>query len=372
MGVDVVREVASSDKASVKRFVHLERQFVGGSPLFYSEPDADIARALSGRSSFFSETEHTLFVSAKGADRARCAAMINRRYQKAKNEAVGAIGYFAAAPDSGLQVTSMLRRAEAWLRERGVTRVVAPFNGVAMLGIGARTAAFDEPPMFPFAWQPPYYSEYLKNAGYSPSYPLWYYTVDFASDAYRAAARRVDERRGSFTIRPINKKKWRDDLEILRTLINKTFEDEWEFHPLERDELHEFFDPMKPILDPRQMLIAEVGGAPAGWCLGMPDWSPLFRSFKGKLGPLQILKLLLKSGQYQRAGLLGIGIGPEHRGTGLAQALAIALYRRYEERGLREALYYPVNEVNARSRKFAESMGGRGRALYHCYELKLS
>jgi GNAT superfamily N-acetyltransferase len=367
-----VREITASDKAAVTRFVCLERQFVGSNALFYSESDADIVKALSGRSSFFTEMEHALFVASdNGVDRARCAALINRRYQKAKNEAVGAIGYFAASPDSLAQVRSMLERAEAWLRGRGVTRIVAPFNGAAILGAGVRTEAFDQAPMFPFAWHPPYYSDYLKNAGYTPTYPLWYYTIDFASDAYRAMTRRVDAGGRSFTIRPIDKKKWNEDLEIFRKLFNETFRDEWEFHPMRSDELHEFFDPMKSILDPRQMLIGEVGGVPVGWCLGMPDWSPLFRSFKGKVGPLQILRLIFRSGHYQRGGLLGIGVRQEYRSTGLAQALAVALYRRYEERGLREALYYPVNEANVRSRKFAESMGGHGRILYHGYDKSL-
>jgi hypothetical protein len=363
-----VREVATSDKAAVKHFVRLERQFVGSNALFYSEPDADIAKALSGRSRFFTEMEHALFVaSASGVDCARCAALVNRRYQKAKNEAVGAIGYFAAAPDSMAGVRSMLESAEAWLRTRHVTRILAPFNGAGLLGAGVRTDAFDEPPVFPFAWHPPHYSDYLRDAGYQPTYPLWYYTIDLSSEAYRAMARRVDEG-GTLTIRRIDKKRWDEDLEIVRRLLNETFKDEWEFHPVESDEFHEFLDPMKPILDPGQVLIGEIGGVPAGWCLGMPDWSPLFRSFKGKVGPLQIVTLLFRSGRYQRAGLLGIGVLTEGRGTGLAQALAVALYRRYEERGLREALYYPVNDANARSRKFAESMGGRGRVLYHCFD----
>ena len=369
--MNATREVSTADKPGVKHFVQLERQFMGSNPLFYSEPDADVTRALCGRSRFFTETDHALFVASDaGVDCARCAALVNRRYQRAKNEAVGAIGYFAALPDKRASVRSMLERAEAWLGERGVTRVVAPFNGAAILGVGVRADAFNEPPVFPFAWHPPYYGDYLKEAGYAPTYPLWYYTVDFSSDAYRAVTRRVDQG-GAFAIRPIDKKRWNEDLETFRRLFNETFRDEWEFHPMESDEIHEFFDPMKPILDARQMLIAEVGGVPAGWCLGMPDWSPLFRSFKGRVGPLQVLKLLFSAGRYRRAGLLGIGVLEAYRGIGLAQALAVTLYRRYEERGLREALYFPVNEANTRSRKFAESMGGRGRLLYHCYDKSL-
>ena len=69
------------------------------------------------------------------------------------------------------------------------------------------------------------------------------------------------------------------------------------------------------------MLLAEVNGDVAGFCFGLPDWTPLFRSFRGKLGPWQVLKLMLGSGTYSRAGLLGIGVRPEHKGTGLALAL---------------------------------------------------
>ena len=119
------------------------------------------------------------------------------------------------------------------------------------------------------------------------------------------------------------------------------------------------------------MLLGEVEGKPAGWCLGFPDWNPLFRSFNGKLGPFQIIKLMLGAGRYSRAGLIGIGVLADYKGIGLAQVLATTLYRRYEERGLTEAFYYPVNEDNHRSRNFAESMGGTGRTLYHCYDKRL-
>lgn len=119
------------------------------------------------------------------------------------------------------------------------------------------------------------------------------------------------------------------------------------------------------------MLIGEVEGKPAGFCLGIPDWTPLFRSFKGKLGLIQFIRLVLGARSYRRAGLFCIGVSADYRATGLAQALAIALYRSYEKRGLKRAFYYPVNEVNVRSKRFAESIGGSGRLMYHCYDLRL-
>ena len=161
--------------------------------------------------------------------------------------------------------------------------------------------------------------------------------------------------------RPVNKIHWRQDLETLRELFNQNCKREWLFHPYNSKEFFEFFGPLKPVLDSRQLVIGEVDGEPAGWCLGLPDWNPPFRSFNGKFGPIQLIRLMIGGRRYRRAGLVGIGVLPGYKGTGLAHALATTLYRRYEEQGLKEAFYYPVNEGNTRSRKFAESMGGTGR-----------
>jgi len=371
MNIEGIKEISTTDRMALKDYFALERHFVGSNPRFVSEIDEDVINRLSGRSSFFSDMEHALFVASNGGqDVARCAALINRRYQKDKNEAVGFIGYFAAVPDRGPEVESMLGKAEAWLKERGVTRVIAPYNGAAFLGFGFLTKGFDEEPMFPFAWHPPYYADYLVNARYKPTYPFWHYTIDFASDKYRTAKKRAAENE-SVGVRSVSKKNWKQDMATFCQLCNETFTEEWEFHTYSSEEFHEFFDPLKPVLDTRQMLIGEVDGKAAGWCLGVPDWNPLFRSFNGRLGLFQIVKLMLGAGRYSRAGLICIGVLEDYKGNGLAHALATTLYRRHEERGLKEAFYYPVNEDNHRSRRFAESIGGTGRVLYHCYDKRL-
>jgi ribosomal protein S18 acetylase RimI-like enzyme len=125
------------------------------------------------------------------------------------------------------------------------------------------------------------------------------------------------------------------------------------------------------MIDVRQQLIAEVDGEPAGFCIGMPDYTPIFRSFKGKMGPLQIARFLFSARRYKRAGLLAIGVLPKFRGQGVARALALNLYRYYESKALTGAFYYPVNDHNVASRRFAESIGGKGRILYHCFEKRI-
>jgi len=48
------------------------------------------------------------------------------------------------------------------------------------------------------------------------------------------------------------------------------------------------------------------------------------------------------------------------------------MYGYHESLGLKSSLYFPVNESNMGSRKFAESIGGKGRLMYQVYDKVLS
>jgi GNAT superfamily N-acetyltransferase len=367
----LVKQIPLTEKKAIREFVLLEKEFLSSYPFFLADMTSETTKRLSGQSPFYSEMNYALFVVSDGSsEKARCAAFINRKYQRAKNEAVGFIGYFAAMPEAESEVTALLEEAEKWLRKHNVTRVIAPYNGTLLHGMGLLTAEFDMEPVFPFSWHPPYYRPYLEDAGYQPTYPLWFYRIDFSSEKYRAVEQKVLENK-AVTIRPIDKKNWDEDLEKYRKVLNQTLKEEWEYCPLTREEFSSNFGAMKSILDPRLMLVAEIDGEAAGVCMGFPDWGPLLRSFKGKFGIVQLIKLMFGVGRYDRAGLTWIGVLPGFRGKGVAQSLTITLYRRFQEKGLKEASYMCVNESNLASRRFAEVMGGTGRSRYHCYDKTL-
>lgn len=368
-----VRELNPTNSKELREFVRLDHELAKGPPLHVALTRSDLRKQLSGKSAFFEEIEHTLLVASGGErDVAHCAALVNRRWQASRDDrTTGFIGYFGAVADAGREVGAMLSRGEAWLADRGMSRVIAPFNGAAFLGEGAQVDAFDQSPMFPLHWTPPHHAALLEAAGYVPSHGLMMFWIDFASERYRASARAALEHPAA-EIRPAEKRRWRSELELLRELLNDSFREMWQFHQHTAEEFAEVFGVLKPVLDPRQMLFAEVDGEPAGFALGLPDLTPLFRSFDGKLGPLQVIRLMLGAKRYDRAGLIGIGVRDAHRGAGVAQALAARLYRRYEELRLRGAFYYPVNDDNERSRGFAESFGGEGRLVYRYFEKRLA
>lgn len=362
------REIAADDGEGRKRFIRLERQLHRGEPQFVSTIDADEEKLLSGRASFNQGIEHTMFLASNDADVARCGAFVNRRYQEQHDERVGFIGHFAAAQNAGDEVLEMISRAEQWLGERGVTRVIAPYTTLGQFGL--RTGEHGANPLFPFRWHPPYYSTYLEQAGYRARYPWWSFRIDFSSERYREVSRGAIED-ARCTVRTLDKKRWPEEWERICGLFNRTFQDEWEYYPLAVEEWREFFDPVKALFDSRQALFAEVDGEPVAFCLGSPDYNPLFRKAGGKLGLWGQLRFALGTRRTRRAGLWVIGVLPERRGLHIGQTLAATLYRRYEELGLDGAEYHIVNEENLGSRALAESLGGEGRVLYHNYDRRL-
>ena len=366
-----VIELSPHDPDGVRRFVELERKLVGKNSLFVSEFDRDLIHHLSGKSAVFSEVEHSLFIAYdENQAVTRCAAIINHKYQQAKNEAVGMIGFLAAAPKCKKQVLAMLAKAESWLKHRGVQRIIAPFNANVMLGCGLLVMDYDQEPIITYGWNPPYYVDYMVAAGYQPTYPLLVYKVDLASPEFKNALDRARHNQ-AFQIRPIRKKHLHAELETFRTLINDNFINEWEWYPVTSAEFQEFFDPMKPGIDPHQMLIAEVEGKPAGVCIGLPNWSPLLRGFQGRLGMLQMLQFLIGCRRYQNAGLAFAAVSAEHRGCGMATALEVSVCQRYEQLGVKNVYGYTVNPDNLASRHVIESIGGTGRVMYQAYDKNL-
>lgn len=368
-----IRQIPAGDDAAVGSFARLDQRMNGERPLYVAGTEADVIKFLNGRSALHADIEHALFVAtdADGREVACCAAMINRKYQQFHKEAVGFIGYFAASNNAGRRAIEMLEAAERWLAERSVTRVVAGYNGHLLAGFGVRTAEFGSSPVFPLSWHPPVYTDLLEAAGYRPTYPWWSYRIDFSSDVYREVSARA-LRNAHCRIRPVNKRRWDADLETFMNVYNESFQDEWEYHPFTIEEMREFFKPLKPILDPRLLLLAEVDGQPAGLCFGLPDWSPHARALKGKSNAFAQLRFALRARKYQDGSLYAIGVLERHRGKHIGQTLASALYRRYEEVGLKGAEYHPVNEANLASRTLATSLGGEGRILYHNFDKALT
>jgi GNAT superfamily N-acetyltransferase len=366
-----VRSIDPADRRDLNAFVTLERRLYASEPRFVAQLDDETRRLLAGRSAFADGVELRLWTAERGGrEIARAAGFVNRRWQDKHGDAAGFVGYLAAAEDARAATLELLDEACDWLRARGCDRAISGVAFSGQVSLGILTDGFDEDPMFPLTWNPPHLPAWLDETGWARSYPLYSYEVDFSSETY---TRRRDAalRDPQCTIRTVDKGRWDAEIELFGELFNRGFADEWEFHPYTHAEFVELYGPLKRTLDERMLLFAEVDGEPAGLCLGFPDWTPAFRALDGTAGPFKRRRFRRAIAHPPRAGLICIALNPEVRGHGVGAALAAQLYTNLEQMGYGGGSYYLVNEVNRASRGLAESFGGMGRVLYHCFDKRL-
>lgn len=361
-----IRTINSNDLTRLKYFVSLERKLLSHHKNYISPIDEDVIGLLTKKSHLYTDVEFKLFIVSKNnEDVGRCAAIINSKYQRDKNESVGSIGFFAAAPNCNDEIKQLLQEAENWLQQEGVKRIIAPWDGVN----AADSLYFPshESPMFPIPWHPDYYFEYLRNSGYKIKCERFDFEIDFSSEKYKSAKEKYINPNG-FTVRTIYKNCWDRDIEIIRKLFNETFKNEWESYIYTSDEFSELFESSKSLVDANHILIAEERNIPIGFCFGITDLTPIFRSFNGVLESKEIEKLIAEVGNYKRAAAFGIGVLPTYKGKGVSKSLLVKLYDSFEKHGLKKGSYFLVNDYNIASRKLAESFGGNGRIMSRCLD----
>jgi GNAT superfamily N-acetyltransferase len=126
-------------------------------------------------------------------------------------------------------------------------------------------------------------------------------------------------KRGGFTVRDLNMKKWAEEVERVRLLYNKCWEKNWGFVPMTEHEFNHTAQDLKMIIDPEMAFVAEVDGEAVGFQLNIPDANELTRVANGRLFPFGLIKILVKSWfhKFRTLRVMLTGILPEYRNRGI-------------------------------------------------------
>src|SRR3989442_2708355 len=131
-------------------------------------------------------------------------------------------------------------------------------------------------------------------------------------DRFLRLAQRVAQRAG-ITLRPLNKKRFAEEVELVKALYNKAWEKNWGFVPLTEAEIDHLAKQLKPIVIPDLVVFAERAGQVVGFGVALPDFNlALLHNRSGRVFP-GILKVLSYSRQIDRARVLLLVVVPELR-----------------------------------------------------------
>lgn len=375
-----LREV--SGKADLDAFIGLPFRLYAGDPVWVPPLRIAVRDLLDpAKNPFFKHARMKSWLAYRDAELVgRVSAVVDDAHNEYHDEKTAFFGFFECV-DSPEVAHALLDAAAAWARAQGMTALRGPMNPSTNHECGLLVEGFTNPPSVMMTYNPPYYGALLEGWGLAKSKDLLAFEIHHEqsqkSDKLVAQAARLQQG-GHVTFRPVDMKRFDEEIELIQGIYNDAWEKNWGFVPMNREEFHHLAKDLKLVLDPRLLLVAEVKGKPAGFALTLPDVNQAQTKVRdGRLFPFGLAKLLWnlkgpgKKRTINRCRILTLGIKKEYREAGIGPLL----YLEYFKRG--PALGYPVGEAswiledNRAMLRAIEHMGGKRTKTYRLFDKAL-
>jgi GNAT superfamily N-acetyltransferase len=258
----------------------------------------------------------------------RIAAIDDDNHNETHDDNLAFFGFFEAEDEDA--ALALLAKVEGWAHALGRRAVRGPVNPSLNHSAGLLIDAFDSDPFVMMPYNPPEYPRYVESAGYRKTKDLYAWVFELGQDISRLGrlAARVRRRHDNLVIRPVNMRRWDEELERFRDLYNRAWERNWGFVRYTDAEFDQLAREFKMILDPELVALAEVDGELAGITVVLPDANQIFKRMRGRLLPFGIFHFLNRKRIIDQVRLPILGVAPEYRNRGFEVAMIHELYGR--------------------------------------------
>jgi GNAT superfamily N-acetyltransferase len=364
-----------TSEAEKNQFLRFPYQHYSGHPWWVPPLLMEQKKLLNlKKNPFYKNAEVAFFLAEhNGTPAGRIAAIIDHRYNEHHNAKTGFFGFFECI-DNQATASLLFRVAEDWLRKRGMTDVLGPANPSMMDEIGILIDGFEKHPAILMPYNYDYYGRLLEGAGYDKAMDMYAYLVTQDSVDRERALRAVEivkKRLPGISVRPINLKKIRDEVKIIRTIFNAAWKNNWGYIPLSEEEFDNLAKDLKTIADPDFAHIAELDGEPVAFSVALPDYNQILKDLNGKLLPFGFIKLLLRKKKINKIRTALMGVLPSHQGKGID----VLLHREAIQNGLVRNYYSSevgwILESNVQMVRVAEKIGGQLDKTYRMFSKDL-
>ncbi len=204
----------------------------------------------------------------------------------------GNFGFLEALDEEA--ALALIKTAEQWLREKGMTRVLGPISLSIWEEPGLLTQGHDHAPTVMMGHHPATYQTWVKAAGYAPAKELRTYELDITQNFPPLIQRIVQsgEKNERITIRRVDKSKFDEEAAIILAILNDAWGENWGFVPITDHEVAHFGKQLKPIVFEDLIRIAELDGKPVAFMMTLPDLNEAIAPLNGTLWPFGWAKLL--------------------------------------------------------------------------------
>ncbi len=367
--------VPVTGKKLLKRFILLPERLHKDDPAYIAPLHMEREEALGPKNPFFGHAEVQFWLAVKdGRDVGRVSAQIDKLALSLDPEAPGLFGMLAAENDPEI-FTALLKAAQAWLRERGMTRMQGPFNLNINEETGALVEGFDTPPMLLMPHDRPHVAGQLAALGFAKAKDVYAYLYDMRVEL-PASVRRLLSRQlpPGFTVRQLDMKKIKEEIKTVTSIFNDAWANNWGFVPLTEEETDYLSKSLKPLLNPRMTSLVERDGEPVAFMIALPNLNEAINGLDGKILPFGWAKLLwrLKVSGVKTARVPLMGVRRSAAKDMIGSLLPYLMIDMVRREGLKMGYTHIelswILEDNMPMRRMIESLDAKAYKTYRVFE----
>ena len=368
--INIIEVKSSRDK---KRFLEFPWELYKKDPLWIP-PLRIEQKELVGytKSPFYEHNAVQTFLAVRdGKSVGRIAAIDNVGHTEKYDDNLGFFGFFDCEDDQKT-ASGLFFAAENWLKARGLDSIRGPINPSLNHTLGLLIEGFDTSPFFMMTYNPPYYEKLIENYGFTKSQDLYAYwghieMLPKVREKLAPISEMIIER-CNVTVRTVNKKRFREDVEMFLRIYNQSLTNTWGFVPMSEAEVKSMAAGLRYLMVPELAVVVEIEGKPVGAAFCLPDYNPRIKAINGKLFPFGFLRLIWRKDRIKKLRIISTNVLPEYQMLGLGLVLVDALVPKAIEWGIQEAEFSWVLESNNFSRGSLEKGGAKRSKTYRIYD----
>jgi hypothetical protein len=336
---------------------------------------ADMKKLLDrSKHPFFRHSSAIFFLARRNGECVgRIAAILNNNHNQFHKENTAFFGFFESVKDREVAV-ELLEQAARWAQDKGMVVLRGPMNYSTNETLGLLIEGFESSPYLMMTHNPRYYAELVEGAGFEKVMDLYAWLLT-AEQGLNSKIERVGNRvlkDESIRVRTINMKRFREEVDIIKTIYNDAWSNNWGFVPMTDAEFEHMAGDLKAIVDPRIVLIAERNGEPVAFSLALPDFNLALKKINGRLFPLGLPLLMYHARHIRQIRVLALGISKRVQNwSGMGAALYYELYRRSLEAGYLCGEFSWTLEINDLINRSMRLFGAQIYKRYRIYQRQL-
>jgi hypothetical protein len=360
--------------ARLERFIRVPMRLSARDPKYIAPLMFERREALSKKiNPFFQHADAQFWLAVKdGRDVGRITAQIDHL---ARTDPVTPTGYFGmiAAEDDAEVFSALFRTAEDWLRARGRTLALGPFNLSVNEEVGLLIDGFDTPPMLMMGHDQPYVAARVEEQGYAKAKDVYAYiseTFDFNALIEKRLKRPLPP---GMVLRQVRMNRFKEEVAIFTDILNDAWSENWGSAAITEAEAKYLGDSLRLILKEDWFWFVEIDGEPAAFIVLLPNIIEMIRDLDGRLIPFGWAKLIWRL-KFQpirsaRVPLMGVRkkFQKDRRGALAPFVLIDAIRKRSVPQGLLRAEYSWILEDNMPMRHILEGLSARIYKTYRIY-----